>query len=190
MGDTAELLLKHRIVRLGADINKQTSDRLISELLLLDADDHKAQIDLYINSPGGSIIDGLAIIDAMLCIEAPVSTVCIGQAASMAAWILAAGAKGQRCATPSAEVMIHQASGGYSGQASSLQIYTDRILRLQSRLVEMFSGWTGQTAERIRQDMNNDFFMSSEEAQKYGIIDTILQPFHLPDGATSSIQAR
>lgn len=176
-------LLNHRIVRLSEPITKAVADRLIAELLLLDADDHAAAIDLYVNSTGGSITDGLAIIDAMLCIQAPVSTICIGQAASMAAWILAAGAKGHRCATPNAEIMIHQASGGYVGQTSALQVYTDRIVRVQERLIEMFAEWTGQTAKRVRQDMNHDFFMTSEEAKEYGIIDGILQPFHCPEAA-------
>ncbi len=175
--DASEALLKHRIVRLSEPVTKEAADRLISQLLLLDATDHAAQIDLYINSPGGNITDGLAIIDAMLCIEAPVSTICVGQAASMAAWILAAGTKGRRCATPNAEIMIHQASAGYVGQTSALQVFTERILRLQGRLVDLFAGWTGQTAERIRRDMNHDFFMTAEQALEYGIIDTILKPF-------------
>jgi ATP-dependent Clp protease protease subunit len=173
-------LLHHRILFLSEPITAEVTNRLIAQLLLLDADDHQAQIDLYINCPGGSVLDGLAIIDGMHCIQAPVSTICVGQAASMAAWILAAGTKGRRFVTPNAEVMIHQVAAGFTGQTSDIRIYTQRMIRLQERLVAMLAAWTGQTTERIQQDMQHEFFMTAQEATVYGIADAILEPFVPP----------
>ncbi|MCS7066589.1 MAG: ATP-dependent Clp protease proteolytic subunit [Fimbriimonadales bacterium] len=172
-----EALLRHRILFLSEPITAEVANRLIAQLLLLDADDHNAPVDLYINSPGGSVLDGLAVIDAMQCIQAPVSTICMGQAASMAAWILAAGAKGRRFATPNAEVMLHQVAAGFAGQTSDIRIYTERVLRIQQRLVEMLAQWTGQSPERITKDMEHEFFMTAEEARAYGIVDAILEPY-------------
>lgn len=171
-------LLKHRIVFLSEDISQDTANRVIPELLLLDADNHEAAIDLYVNSGGGSITAGLAIIDAMQCIQAPVSTVCIGVAASMAALILAAGAKGKRFASPNAEVMIHQSSGGFKGQTSAIRVYAERMQRQERQLVELLARWTGKPSKRILKDIENDYFMTAEEARDYGIVDAILQPFH------------
>lgn len=173
----AATLLSHRILFLSEPITAEVANRLIAELLLLDADNHEAQIDLYINSPGGSVLDGLAIIDTMQCIRAPVSTVCVGQAASMAAWILAAGAKGVRFAAPNAEVMIHQVAAAFAGQTTDIRIYTQRMMRLQERLVHMLAQWTGQPVERIQKDMEHEFFMTAEEAKAYGLVDAILEPF-------------
>ncbi|MFA4029506.1 MAG: hypothetical protein GDYSWBUE_000533 [Candidatus Fervidibacterota bacterium] len=179
----ASALLSHRILFLSEPITAEVANRLIAELLLLDADNHEAQIDLYINSPGGSVLDGLAIIDTMQCIQAPVSTICVGQAASMAAWILAAGTKGRRFATPNAEVMIHQVAAAFAGQTSDIRIYTQRMVRLQERLVQMLAEWTGQPIERIQKDMEHEFFMTAEEAKAYGIVDAILEPFAKPTAA-------
>lgn len=172
-----QTLLNHRILFLSEPITAEVANQLIAGLLLLDTDNHEAQIDLYINCPGGNVLDGLAIIDTMQCIQAPVSTICVGQAASMAAWILAAGARGRRFATPNAEVMLHQVVAGFAGQTSDIRIYTERVLRLQQRLVEMLAGWTGQSSERIAQDMEHEFFMAAKEAKEYGIVDAILEPY-------------
>lgn len=170
-------LIQHRILFLSEPIDSETANDLIGQLLLLDADNHKERIDLYINSPGGNVSDGLAIMDAIQCIEAPVSTVCIGQAASMGAWILAGGVKGQRYASPNAEIMIHQIAGGIRGENSDIQVHAQRMMRMQERLITMLSIWTGQTVENIAQDMERDFFMTAEDAKNYGIIDEIIKPF-------------
>ncbi len=172
-----EILLKHRILFLSEEINAQTSNRLISQLLLLDADDSEQRIDFYINSPGGAVSDGLAIIDTIRCIQAPVSTICLGKAFSMAAWILAAGMKGQRYATPHSEMMIHQLAAGFQGEAGDIEVYARRILRQQEQLIAMFSQWTGRPVEQIRTDMERDFFLTAEEAKAYGLIDELLEPF-------------
>ena len=173
----ADALLSHRILFLSEPITPEVANRLIAGLLLLDADNHEAQIDLYINCPGGSVLDGLAIVDTMQCIQAPVSTICVGQAASMAAWILAAGAKGRRYATPNAEVMLHQVAASFAGQTNDVRIYAERMMRLQQRLVEMLARWTGQPVERITRDMEHEFFMTAQEAKEYGIVDAILEPY-------------
>lgn len=167
-------LIKHRILFLSEEVTREAANRLISELLLLDSGDPEAPIDLYINSPGGSILDGLAIIDAMDCIRAPVSTICVGQAASMGAWILAAGTKGRRYATPNAEIMIHQASGGFRGQTAVVRVYAARMARLQEKLVKMLAGRTGQKGTKILRDMEVEHFMTAAEAKRYGIIDKII----------------
>lgn len=171
-------LLSQRIIFLHEPITRETSNRIIEQLLYLDAHEKQERIDMYINSPGGSVTDGIAIIDTMHCIQAPVSTICTGQAASMAAWVLAAGAKGQRFATPNAEIMIHQVWSGISGQTSQIEIYTNRLLKMQERLIFMLSEWTKQTPEKIKMDMERDYFMSANEAKTYGIIDDVLVPFN------------
>ena len=169
-------LLRHRILFLGDPIDHQMANRLIARLFLLDAEDPRAPIDLYINSPGGSLLDGLAIIDTMLCLRAPVHTVCIGKAYSMAAWILAAGARGHRLATPNAEIMIHQLSTGIEGEAGDIEVYARRILRLQQRMVDLLCRWTGKSPEQIRSDIQRDFFLTAPDARDYGVIDGILEP--------------
>ncbi|MCS7305726.1 MAG: ATP-dependent Clp protease proteolytic subunit [Thermoguttaceae bacterium] len=170
-----EIFLNHRIIFLAEPVSTQVANRLIGELLLLDADNPKEPIDLYINSPGGAVTDGLAIIDTMQCIHAPVRTICVGQAASMGAWILAAGTKGFRFASPNAEVMIHQMAATLAGQTTDIHLYTQRLLRLQENLMRMMSQWTGQPLERIKQDMERQFFMTAEEAKTYGIVDHLLE---------------
>lgn len=183
MPGEAFTLLQHRILFLAESIACETANHLIAQLLLLDADDSERPIDLYINSPDGSVTDGIAIIDAMQCIRAPVSTICIGQAASMAAWILAAGAPGQRQAAPNAEVMIHQVAAGFAGQTADIQVFAQRTLRIQERLVGMLAQWTRQPEERIRRDMASDFFMTADDALSYGIIDEVIQP--VPKGSSN-----
>jgi len=180
MGMDTHDLLRHRILFLSEPITAEVANRLIAQLLLLSADNQEAQIDLYINLPGDSVLDGLAIVDAMQCIPVPVSTICIGQAASMAAWILAAGTKGLRFATPNAEIMIHQVAAAFAGQTTDIRIYTQRMMHLQERLVQMLAQWTGQPVERIQKDMEHEFFMTAEEAKAYGLVDAILEPFTKP----------
>lgn len=169
-------MLDHRILFLSEEVTPASANGLVAALLLLDADDRDAQIDLYVNSPGGSVADGLAVIDAMACIAAPVSTICIGKAASMAALILAAGTPGRRLITPNAEVMIHQASAGVSGNTSDIRRFTERLVRLQDRIESLLAGWTGQTVERVREDMAVDCWMSAGEAVGYGLVDAVIEP--------------
>jgi len=172
----APALMSHRILFLSDEVTAEVANRLIAQLLLLDAANPEASIDLYINSPGGSVPDGLAIIDAMHCIRAPVSTICVGKAFSVAACILAAGTPGLRFATPNAEVLLHQVAAAFEGPASDIRVYTERVTRLQDRLVEMLARWTGQPPERIRRDMERQSFMTAEEARAYGLIDAVLEP--------------
>jgi ATP-dependent Clp protease, protease subunit len=176
-------LLQHRILFLREQVSAETANQLVAQLLLLDADDHSAQIDLYINSPGGSVVDGMAIVDAIQCIQAPVSTICIGQAVSMAAWILAAGTRGRRAATPHAEITLHQAVAGFKGRAAEVRGRAERIQRSQDSLVLLLAGWTGKDAEGIRQDMERDLAMSAEAARVYGLIDEVLEPYPRPTTA-------
>ena len=170
-------LLRHRILFLYEPVSEHAANRLVAQLLLLEAEDHEKPIDLYINSPGGSVSDGLAIIDTMRCIRAPVGTICVGQASSMAAILLAAGTPGARRATPNAEVMIHQVRGGAIGVSADVQVHAEHMARQQAELVRLLAGWTGQTVERLRADMERDCFLSAEEARDYGIIDNILEPY-------------
>ena len=182
-------LLKHRILFLGEPISKPTVNHLVEGLLLLDADDHERPIDLYINCTGGDVLDALALIDVMHCIRTPVSTVCIGQAAGIAAWILAAGAPGHRLATPNSEMKLQQFPTSATGQTpppgflpprEAAGSYSHRLQELDSRLVRMLAEWTKQPEARIREDMNNDFFLTAQEAKVYGLIDAVLQPFAAP----------
>lgn len=169
-----DTLLKHRIILLSEEINTEVANHVISNLLLLDAEDQHKQIDIYINSPGGSVIDGLAIIDVMRCIQAPIHTICFGSAASMGAWILAAGTKGFRRATPNSEIMIHQLFTGMIGKVSHLKVHIDHTLQLHEKLVTLFHEFTGQDTEKIKRDIEKDFFMTPEQAKEYGIIDEII----------------
>ena len=173
-------LLQHRVIFLNRSLSAETANALIEQLLLLDALDHGAPIDFYINCAGGSVTDGLALLDVMACIAAPISTICVGQASSMAAWVLAAGTPGLRRATPHAEVMIHQVAGGFSGHADDIQFYAQRVVRLQQRLVQLLAAHSGQPSEKIGADMARDFFMSAREALAYGLIDAVVEPFKKP----------
>jgi ATP-dependent Clp protease protease subunit len=169
-------LLNHRILFLQGTVDTQTANNLIQQLLYLNARNPAEPIDLYINSPGGSVHDGLAIIDAMLCIKAPIRTVCIGRASSMAAWILAAGAKGERYATPNAEIMLHQmASQIVEQQTSHLSSFAGHVARLQKRLIQLLSQWTCQSEKRIERDIEVELFMTAEEAREFGLVDHIME---------------
>jgi ATP-dependent Clp protease, protease subunit len=172
--DIYSRLLKDRIIFLGGPIDDHVANLVIAQLLFLANEDPKKDIQLYINSPGGSVTAGLAMIDTMNFIKPDVQTICIGLAASMGAHILAAGAKGKRFGLPNAEVMIHQPSGGFEGQASDIEISAKQILKLRHKLNEMFAKNTGQKIAKIEQDMERDFYMSTDESKKYGIIDSII----------------
>lgn len=173
--DIYSRLLKERIIFLGSAIDDSVSNVVIAQLLFLEAEDPDKDIHLYINSPGGSITAGMAIYDTMQYIRPDVSTICVGLAASMGAFLLAAGAKGKRFALPNSEVMIHQPLGGTQGQVTDIEIHTRRILRVRERLNQILSEKTGQPLNRIQRDTERDFFMSADEAQKYGIIDEVMK---------------
>jgi len=168
-------LLRDRVIFLGTEINDDVANVVVAQLLFLEADDPEHDIHLYINSPGGSITAGLAIYDTMAFIRPHVSTTCIGQAASMAAWLLAAGHPGKRTALSNARVMIHQPMGGARGQASDIDIQAKEILSLRQRMNEILAELTGQGADRIAADTERDYHMSSEEALKYGIVDQVMK---------------
>jgi len=172
--DIYSRLLKDRIIILGDEVNDVTASLVVAQLLFLEADDPEKDISLYINSPGGSITSGMAIFDTMQYIRPDVSTICIGMAASMGAFLLAAGAKGKRYALPNSEIMIHQPLGGTRGQASDIKIHAERILKLRETLNKILSERTGQPLERIEKDTDRDNFLSSEEAVAYGLIDEVL----------------
>lgn len=172
--DIYSRLLKDRIVFLGEEVNDVTASLVVAQLLFLEAEDPDKDISLYINSPGGSITSGFAIFDTMQYIKPDVSTICVGMAASMGAFLLAAGAKGKRYALPNAEVMIHQPAGGTQGQATDIAIQAERILRMKKSINAILSERTGQPLEKIERDVERDFFMSAEEAQAYGIIDKVI----------------
>ena len=173
--DIFSRLLMDRIVFLGAPINDDVSNIIIAQLLFLDADNPERDIYLYINSPGGIVSSGMAIYDTVQFLRAPVNTICMGMAASMAAFLLAAGTKGKRSALPHARIMIHQPSGGTQGTAADIEIQAREILYLRSQLNELYSKHTQKTVEQIEKDMDRDRFMSAEEAVEYGLIDKVIQ---------------
>ena len=175
--DIFSRLLKDRIIVLSEEVNNATASLVIAQMLFLESEDPDKVIFFYINSPGGSISDGLAIFDTMNYIKCPVSTMCIGMAASMGAFLLAAGEKGKRYATPNAEIMIHQPliSGGLSGQTTEIKIYSDHMVKTRERLNKILSERTGKPLEQIEKDTERDNFMTAEEALKYGLIDEILE---------------
>ncbi len=172
--DIYSRLLKDRIVFLGDEVNDVTASLIVAQLLFLEAEDPEKDINLYINSPGGSITAGMAIYDTMQFIKPDVSTICVGMAASMGAFLLAAGAKGKRFALPNSEIMIHQPLGGARGQATDVIIHAERLIRTKKTLNKILSEKTGQPLEKVEKDVERDYFMSSEEAKAYGIIDDIL----------------
>lgn len=172
--DIYSRLLKENIIFLGGPIDDTVANLVIAQLLFLQSEDPKKDISIYINSPGGVVTAGLAIIDTMNHIKNDVSTVCIGVAASMGAMILSSGTKGKRYILPNADVMIHQPSGGTEGQASDIEISAKRILKMRENLNKMLAKNTGQPLSKIEKDVDRDFFMSAEEAKKYGIIDKVL----------------
>ncbi|QRN98881.1 ATP-dependent Clp endopeptidase proteolytic subunit ClpP [Archangium violaceum] len=172
--DLYSRLLKDRIVMLGTPVTDEVANIIVAQLLFLESEDPDKGINLYINSPGGSVTAGLAIYDTMQYVKCPVSTICIGQAASMGALLLLAGASGKRYALPNARIMIHQPLGGAQGQASDIDIQAKEILRLRSYINGLIVKHTGHTIERIEKDTERDYFMSAEEARQYGIIDEVV----------------
>lgn len=173
--DIYSRLLKDRIIFLGTPINDQVANTVVAQLLFLAAEDPDKDISLYINSPGGSITAGMAIYDTMQYIKPDVSTISVGLAASMGAFLLAAGAKGKRFALPNSEVMIHQPLGGAEGQASDIQIRAERIIKMKDKLNKILAERTGQTLKKIEKDTDRDFFMDAYEAKKYGIVDAVIE---------------
>ncbi|MDG0793023.1 ATP-dependent Clp endopeptidase proteolytic subunit ClpP [Cohnella ginsengisoli] len=173
--DIYSRLLKDRIIFLGTQVNDVVANSIIAQMLFLAAEDPEKDIHLYINSPGGSITAGMAIFDTMQYIKPDVSTICVGMAASMGAFLLAAGAKGKRFALPNAEVMIHQPLGGAEGQASDIEIRARRILKLRDKLNRILSERTGQPLERIEKDTDRDNFMEAETAREYGLVDKVIE---------------
>ena len=172
--DIYSKLLKDRIIFLGDEVNDATAGLIVAQLLFLESEDPDKDIHLYINSPGGSITAGMAIYDTMQYIKPDLSTICIGMAASMGAFLLAAGAKGKRLALPNSEIMIHQPLGGTRGQATDIEIHAKRILKMKDTLNQILSERTGQPLEKIQMDTERDNFMSSIEAKEYGLIDEVI----------------
>ena len=174
--DIYSRLLKDRIIFLGTQINDQVANTIIAQLLYLESEDPEKEISLYINSPGGVITSGLAIYDTMQYIRAPVNTICLGQAASMGAFLLSSGAKGKRYALPNARIMVHQPLGGAQGQASDIQIQAQEIQRLKDKLNGILADQTGQSLEKISQDTDRDRYMTADEAREYCLIDEVMYP--------------
>ncbi|MFP5528457.1 ATP-dependent Clp endopeptidase proteolytic subunit ClpP [Peptococcus simiae] len=173
--DIYSRLLKDRIIFLGGEVNDASANAIVAQLLFLEADDPEKDIYLYINSPGGSVTAGMAIFDTMRYIKPDVQTICIGMAASMGAFLLAAGKKGKRFALPNSEIMIHQPSGGASGQASDIKIHAEQILRIRQKLNENLAEMTGQPLEKVEVDTERDNFMSAGSALAYGLIDKVIE---------------
>lgn len=174
--DIYSRLLKDRIIFLGTSINDEVANLTIAQLLYLLSEDPEKDIMLYINSPGGVVTAGLAIYDTMQHIPCPINTFCIGQAASMAAILLAAGTPGKRFALPNSRIMIHQPMGGFEGQATDIEIHAKEILKIRARLNTILAQHTGQTEEKVQHDTERDYFMSAEEAVAYGIVDSLMLP--------------
>jgi len=172
--DIYSRLLKDRIIFLGTPIDDVVANTVIAQLLFLEADDPDKDIYLYINSPGGIVTAGLAIYDTMNYIKSPVSTICIGQAASMGALLLASGTKGKRFSLPHARIMIHQPAGGFQGQATDIEIHAKEILKLKDTLNQILANHSGQPVDKIGADTDRDFFMSGEDAKQYGIVDEVI----------------
>ena len=173
--DIYSRLLKDRIIFLSDEVNDTTASLVVAQLLFLEAEDPDKDIHLYINSPGGSVTAGMAIFDTMQYIKPDVSTICIGMAASMGAFLLNAGAKGKRFALPNSEIMIHQPLGGAKGQATDIEIHAKWILKIKERLNKILSERTGQPIEKIQEDTERDNFMSAQEAKEYGLIDEVIE---------------
>ena len=171
--DIYSRLLKERIIFLGDAIEDHVANLVIAQLLYLESEDQEKDISLYVNSPGGVVTSGLAIYDTMQYLKAPVSTICIGQAASMGSVLLAAGAKGKRFALPNSRIMIHQGSAGFRGNTPDVEIQVREVMNLTDRLMNILAAHTGQTPEKIKKDSERDYFMSAEEAKEYGLIDDV-----------------
>ncbi len=173
--DIYSRLLKDRIIILGSEINDAVADLVVAQLLFLEAEDPEKDIQIYINSPGGSVSAGFAIFDTIQYIKPDVTTICIGRAASMGAFLLAAGAKGKRFALPNSDIMIHQPLGGAQGQAEDIRIQAEKIIEIRERINRILSERTGQPLERIAKDTDRDYYMSAKEAVEYGIIDAVME---------------
>jgi ATP-dependent Clp protease protease subunit len=172
--DLYSRLLKDRIVFLGTPVDDDVANIIVAQMLFLESEDPDKDINLYINSPGGSVTSGLAIYDTMQYVKCQVSTICMGQAASMGALLLTAGAKGKRYSLPHSRIMIHQPSGGFGGQASDIELHAKEILRLKAKLNEIMQKHTGQPLDRIEKDTDRDYFMGAGEAKEYGLIDEVV----------------
>ena len=172
--DIFSLLLRNRVIFLGTQVDDTIANLIVAQLLYLQQEDPDRDIHMYINSPGGSTDAGLAIYDTMQLITPQVATTCVGMAASMGAWLLAGGAKGKRTALPNSRILIHQGSAGFQGTAADIDVQARELLRLEARMTELLSADTGQTVERIKQDINRDYWMSAIEAKDYGVIDSIV----------------
>jgi ATP-dependent Clp protease protease subunit len=172
--DIFSRLLKERIIMLSGEVNDDTANLIVAQLLFLESEDPDKDIYLYINSPGGSITSGMAIYDTMQYIKCDVSTICIGMAASMGAFLLSCGAKGKRYALPNAEIMIHQPLGGFQGQATDFEIHAKRILKIKENLNKILSENTGKPLDTIKADVERDNFMSADEAEAYGLVDEVI----------------
>lgn len=172
--DIYSRLLRERIIFLTGEVNDQMANTIVAQMLFLESEDPKKEISLYINSPGGSVSAGMAIVDTMNHIKPEVSTICVGVAASMGAWILSQGQRGKRFILPNAEVLIHQPLGGVSGQASDILITAENIIKIKNKMIKMLSTATGQKEEKVAKDVDRDFWMDAEESKKYGIVDKIM----------------
>ncbi len=173
--DIYSRLLKDRIILLGSEVNDTVADLIVAQLLFLEADDPEKDIQIYINSPGGSVSAGFAIFDTIQYIKPDVATICVGRAASMGAFLLAAGTKGKRFALPNADIMIHQPLGGTQGQAEDIRIHAEKIIEIRERINKILSERTGQPIERIAKDTDRDYYMNAEQAVEYGIIDQVME---------------
>jgi len=173
--DIYSRLLKDRIVFLGGAVDDDVANLVIAQLLFLEAEDNKKDIQMYINSPGGSVYSGMAIYDTMKYIKSPVSTICVGMAASMAAFLLAGGEKGKRFSLPNSRILIHQPIGGTEGQAADIKIQAEEILKIRDEMNKILADNTGQPIKKIADDTDRDFYMRAEEAKKYGIIDKVIK---------------
>jgi len=174
--DIRTLMLDDRIIILNGEINEYTANDIITQLLYLNGKDSASDIFMYINSPGGTVSDGLAIYDTMKHVKCDVSTICIGMACSMGAFLLAGGTKGKRCSLPNSNIMIHQPLGGASGQASDVAIMAQQILKTKEKLNRIFAENCGQSLEKVSEDTDRDYYLTAEEAKAYGIIDKVLYP--------------
>ena len=173
--DIYSRLLKERIIFLGDVVNDMVANAVIAQMLFLESEDAKKEIKLYINSPGGSVTDGLAIYDTMQYVKCDVSTTCIGMAASMGALLLTAGAKRKRFALPNSQILIHQVMGGVEGQAADIKIKAEQILKIKERLNQIMAKHTGQNIKKVEQDTDRDYYMTAEESVKYGLIDKVIK---------------
>lgn len=174
--DIYSRLLQERIVMLGSPVYDEVANVIVAQLLYLESVDPEKDISFYINSPGGSVTAGMAIYDCMQLIRPDVRTYCIGQCASMGAWLLAAGSEGKRHILPNASVMLHQPLGGAGGQATDIDIHAQEIIKTKARMISIMARHTGQSEEKIKKDIDRDFFMSAEQAKEYGLVDTIISP--------------